>query len=580
MTNKELFINSYLNKITQNYGIDKDKAFEVFSIAAILDKSFDEVFNNIIIKGRNDGGIDGVYYLEDNGFYQMFVFQCKNRASLIPNEINKFRGDFRDLFIDGNRVSRGNISDIKPKIDEYLELTRKGFTIDHKLYFIFNGLINDTNYRNNITAFETYNNPGDNFFVIDGAELYDRIDILIKAQGRRNKVEFSFNPISSNIVPSDNQGLISFQITNVKAITCRISATELCKLVDKEIERNQRDEKLFSENIRGFLGLRNKTNKKIKETLDSEDPFNFPFLNNGITILCESLTVPKSPQAGSYIVPVVNPVIVNGLQTTKVIYEVYKNDEKKLTDVTLLIRLYETNDTALIDKITDATNTQSAINFRDKISNKDFTTYTKALFEANCIGYISKRGETFINNFSKQVGEAVESETVIKYWYATFYEKPEISKNSISKVLEDVYDATNMESPLDKLFNGDRNSPIYKQLLIAYKIYRFVQKMKSQKVNGSEFIAHADELLSYGVYKNVEGDFISVDDSDKMKDVYNEVYSIVEKIVKDEIELHNNQNKVFSFSSFFKSPKCRVEYNKEKSILEEDDIINKLLGMT
>ena len=44
----------------------------------------------------------------------------------------------------------------------------------------------------------------------------------------------------------------------------------------------------------------------MNKTLNSEDAVLFPFLNNGITIITEQITVPKSAQDGKYNLPVVN----------------------------------------------------------------------------------------------------------------------------------------------------------------------------------------------------------------------------------------------------------------------------------
>jgi hypothetical protein len=353
MSNKELFITTYIEKIAEKFSINKDKAFEIFSIATILDKTFDEIYADVIIPGPADGGIDGIYFDEQDGFYIMEIFQCKNSKKLSQNQLEKLKIDFAEVF----------------------------------------------------------------------------------EKGRRKEVKFTFNSQKSNISPKEPQAIISFSILNVKAVNFRMKALELCDLVDLEIETNGAEEKLFSENIRGFLGY-NKTNRKIKDTLnDTSESIYFPFLNNGITILCDEMQIPSNPQAGQYIVPVVNPVIVNGLQTTKVIYDIYKMDITKLEGVNITVRLYETKDQDLIAKITEATNTQTSINFRDKISNKDFQKYVKLLFENKGIAYISKRGEIFTNKLSKEMHESITSEKAIKFWYATYYEKPE-NYNKVAGISE------------------------------------------------------------------------------------------------------------------------------------------------
>jgi len=103
MSNKELFISTYLDKIAGKFDINKDQAFEIFSIAAILDKTFDEIYADVIIPGSADGGIDGIYFDEQDGFYVMEVFQCKNSPKLSQNQLEKLKQDFTEVFEKGRR---------------------------------------------------------------------------------------------------------------------------------------------------------------------------------------------------------------------------------------------------------------------------------------------------------------------------------------------------------------------------------------------------------------------------------------------------------------------------------------------
>ena len=68
MDNKQLFIDGYLNRISEQFNIDKNTAFEIFSIAAITERPFQEVYDDIQIRQKlagethlkgKDGGIDG-----------------------------------------------------------------------------------------------------------------------------------------------------------------------------------------------------------------------------------------------------------------------------------------------------------------------------------------------------------------------------------------------------------------------------------------------------------------------------------------------------------------------------------------
>jgi AIPR protein len=569
MSTKEMFINSYLDKISNRFNLSTDYSFEVFSISTVLDKGFDDVQNNIRSIGSKDGGIDGVYFEEFGSYYLMHVFQCKNSPKLKQNELDKFKNDVLDIFKNG--LDKPNTSDIKDKIEEYKNLTKLGYVIEIRMYFLYNGENNDPSNSGNSQMYLHYNKPNEDFEIWDSEQLFFKINDLVKAQNKRTDINFTFKPEKSNAILSDNQSLYTYTINNVSAVNFRIPALDLCELIDLEININKTQAYLFSQNIRGFLAFRSKANQKMKRTLDNpEESFYFPFLNNGITIISETLKLPSGPQSGVYNIPTKNPLIVNGLQTTRVIYTKYLENPNALQNVFINVRLYQTNDNILIERITDATNTQTPINFKDKISNKGFNDFTKELFENNNILYITKRGETFN---SLLFNESVQSETVLKFWYATFYEKPETAKNSISKVLEDVYDATNSENILKDLFSDNMKSPIYKQLLIGYKIYRKVIEMRKRDVE-NDFIKYADELLSYGIYKHLNNDFINIES--KLDTSYNVVLSVIKSIVNEELFVYTSDGRAFSYNSFFKNTKCRILYNSKANILENEDILSTL----
>jgi hypothetical protein len=571
---KDLFIQGYLERISKQFSITYDDAFEVFSIAVVLDKSFDEVYNEILIlnpennkSSSQDGGIDGVYF-EENGLQcTMYVFQCKNSKKLEQGKLDKFKDNYDELFVKGNTLP--NSKDLSSKIEEYKDLTKRGFIIKHQLYFLYNGNNNDNQTSNE--QLTNFYHKEDNFEVIDSKLLYDKVVRIIESSSRRKDIDFTFNPVNSNVVKGDNQALYSYVINDVKALNFRIQAIELCELIEKEINTNGGLDTLYSENIRGYLGYKPKANQKMQATLNNQiEKYYFPFLNNGLTLLCEKLTIPANTQMSKYVVQIKNPLIVNGLQTSRVIYDFYKKASEKLIDVYVNIRIYESSEKSLVDLITDATNTQTPINFKDKISNEDFNSITKELFRNNDINYLVKRGEIF-NQSNIWLHKSVPNETVLKFWYATYNGKPETAKNSISTVLEDIYDASKISNhPLNKLFNGDKNSEVYKQLLQSFFIYDFVQRKKKENINNPEYdhyvhLPYADELISYGIYKEIKENGFTQNFENEYKKVNEYVY----EIVTNEKEKYEKQKKPFSIASYFKKPQCRIDYNEKIDFLEE-----------
>lgn len=561
--NKELFIDSYLKRIEEKFSLKKDFAFEILAITALLDQSFDEVYQNISTlvngNGEHDGGMDGIFIDEDENECTMHVFQMKNGKGLGDNVLSKFINDYRNIFVYGNSTNIPLNSKVTSFLQRYTNIVSSGKIVDVKLYFVFSG----EKENNDQSIIQRHQEENDELTIYDINDLYDRIDNLISENKKRKNVDFSFMAEKSNIsLKKDPQALISFQIQNIKAINFRLKALDLCKLLDQEVEINKRIDTAFSDNIRGFLKY-NKTNKNIKETLESDYSEYFPFLNNGITIISEKVKIPNDMQAGYYPIETKNPVIVNGLQTTSVIYDIYQDDSTKLDGVYVLIRLYETSDPEIVDKITDATNTQSPISYRDKISNKNFIQYTKALFESYNIGFLAKRGDTFENSLSKQLKESIQSDTVFKFWYATFQELPEFSKNSKSKLLEEIFEASNDRThKLHNLFNGSKDSIIYDQLLKSYKIYKFIVQKRNENI-ANDFINYSDELISYGMYK-LDGDFESS---------YTQICNAISSIIEEEKQFLKGKNLTYSHNGYFKSAKSRYDLNKKMSFVEKNEAL-------
>jgi len=541
----------------------------------ILGKSYDEVVNEIWT-GKQDTegsecGFDGIFIDEENMI--IHVFQIKNSPNLKENELDKLETDYRKIFTEGNILNKKMSPEIKRVFDNYGNITKSGKVLKVKLYFVYNGENNSEQYQYNQDLFEKYNNPKKepSFEIIDSTKLYKQFDIL-QAVKRKVDLEFSFNPIKTNIEPYKNQGIFSFQLGQVNAVSFRMSALQLGKLIDQEIEKNGTKDFLFSENIRGFLGINQITNRKISETLkNKEQSFFFPFLNNGLTIICQKMNWTSELQNKTHIVRVTNPVIVNGLQTTNVIYQIYKEDRDLLEDVYLIVKLYETENQNLIDLITEATNTQSAINYRDQMSNKKFNKIAEDFFASKEVRYDSKRGDTIKNPLlDKGIKESISSELAIKFWYATYNKKPHIAKNSIKTVLREVFLATKYENKkLANLFSGNKESKIYEQLFTAYRIYKLIanKRKKFSKEDFSkdsesekDFVFQADEIIAYGVFRELEKNEKLKDFSNEdLKNAYMFAYHNVRQCVKKE---KNRKNGTYSHNKYFKSERCLEDYDE------------------
>lgn len=579
--NKELFLNGYIEKIATKFDIAKDLAFEILCLSSILDMSFDEVYDEASTlenkDGSHDGGFDGIYIDKDENI--LHIFQMKNKPTIGDNELTKFISNYENIFVRNNSAGIRLNKTVKAKVDEYISLIQNGEYFEVQLYFIFNGTKETTNKSQNLEVSQRFEAAQENLKILDSDDLFSRIESLVTINKKRKQHKFTFQAEKSNIsLKNDPQALISFSLLNVKAANFRLEALEICKLIDREIEINKSKDTLFSDNIRGYLGT-NKTNRSIRDTLLSEDAEYFPFLNNGITIIANRINMPKQMMVGYYPIESINPVIVNGLQTTNVLYDIYKRDSSRLEGVYVMVRLYETADAELIDKITNATNTQSPISFRDKISTKRFNDFTKELFESKGVGYLTKRGETFDNTLSKQMHESITNETVIKFWYATFFEKPTIARSSKSKVMEYCFTAVeDAKHPLHKLFNGDKNSSIYMQLFIAYKIYMQVANMRKSYIKEEieDFIFYADEFMSYGIYKLLKKNELLKTFEPLLGEYYHEIFDTIKAIVENEKVRLNALDMTYSHNEYFKSERAVSDLNEKMSFCETENKIENL----
>lgn len=111
--------------------------------------------------------------------------------------------------------------------------------------------------------------------------------------------------------------------------------------------------KLFEENVRDFLGVDADVNSEIAQTLKEEGKKSrFGLMNNGITIVASSVR-----PAGQKIY-IRDFQIVNGCQTSNVLATL---DESVDLSVSLMVKLIEASEPAVIDDIVRATNRQSKV---------------------------------------------------------------------------------------------------------------------------------------------------------------------------------------------------------------------------
>jgi len=153
------------------------------------------------------------------------------------------------------------------------------------------------------------------------------------------------------------------------------------------------DGRLFRRNVRQSLGISNKVNKAMRDTLvHPEKAKYFFFFHNGITALCREFTLSSDKRR----LRVRALSVVNGCQSLSTIYATSgKVTERGGTQGSVLLRLYEIPQDDLGEAISINTNSQSAVKARDLRSNDKYMRERKRRYELGVPGgyFITKRGE-------------------------------------------------------------------------------------------------------------------------------------------------------------------------------------------
>jgi hypothetical protein len=188
-------------------------------------------------------------------------------------------------------------------------------------------------------------------------------------------------------------------------------------LKDDELP-NQLNETIFDDNVRGYF-LNTPINRAITTTLThpNEQP-EFWLLNNGITILT------PSAQLKSGRLEIKDPQIVNGLQTSRRIFDYYKQGGG-LSDTDprrIIVRVITNEDPEIRDEIIRATNNQNKMPPEALISTSILHKQLDGYFAERDLYYDRRKGH--YKDQGKEIGKIISILTVIQAVVAIILRKP------------------------------------------------------------------------------------------------------------------------------------------------------------
>ncbi len=182
----------------------------------------------------------------------------------------------------------------------------------------------------------------------------------------------------------------------------------------------------------------------------------FWFLNNGVTMVCDSFDFTRDPD--NPVLKVKNAQIVNGCQTTVTLRDAH---EKKVLDsnVKVLLRVYSTDNPSLVEKITLTTNNQNKITDRDLRANDPVQRDIERIMSEKYDHFYERKNKQHKNLKGPAKKKVVPSPKAAQAYLAVVRAKPANARGYLGAIWSDHY---------GEIF---KNASVA-DLLVAYKIYQ------------------------------------------------------------------------------------------------------------
>jgi hypothetical protein len=476
----------------------KSLAFAYLCVKTMLDLDADEAFD-CLTEGGGDFGVDALHLTEEiDGEFIVTLFQSKyirnleGNSNFESNAIDDMINAIRHIFDPKAELGAINIR-LKSKVESARSMIRDGFIPRIRAIACNNGL------KWNRVAQEAIDRSG-----FGGQVTWEHVnhDVLISILQRVKPVDETLRLIGKANVEDMNFSRVCIG---------RIPVTEVYALMKNHGER------LLERNIRRYLGLHgNRVNEGIRSTLLSENPSNFYFFNNGLTLVCNDFSY-NGLQNSDYQVRVENLQIVNGGQTCMTIFktldEMNFQGIKFPTEATVLIRLYklpkENEDIVL--QITHATNSQNPVDLRDLRSNDQKQQQLENSIQSFGYAYRRKRMDGVTKPTDITSGTAAEA--ILAVWRMAPHQAKFLTREHFGKLYE-------------KIFTNDLNGA---QVITAVLLYRIAENHRKRPgENEPTYVRYASCFIAMQM-----GRRLLIDLGVELKDVdhrnFNKVKSLIEE---------------------------------------------------
>ncbi len=465
--------------------------FEHFAISELL-KDYaisDDEIDNGNVGGGNDGGCDGIYlFLNDElitpdqvetlsapkgSTLKLCVVQVKNELGFKEDAIMKWKTVSENLMNMSSSLSEYT-SRYSEQIIEAFSMFRDAVT---KLI------------RCQVKLRIQY------YYITLGTEVHpntqqqaEELKETVKRYYPAATVEVSFVGADAlmNMYYSESEMRIELGLADQpislsnKDYVALVNLGKYYKFITDDFANLRRS--FFEANVRDYQG-KNSVNTSIADTLKNSSNEDFWWLNNGVTILASEITLVTNKS-----VQLVNPEIVNGLQTSREIYNYFSSNPTALDTEkrNLLVRIIMPESEESRDNIIFATNNQTNIPKSSLRVTDPIHLQIEMYFKSRGLYY--DRRKNYYKNLRKKASDIIGVSFLAQCLISLVLRKPDFARARPSTLLTD-------DNTYKMLYEDNHDLDVF------YKAARIGQKVKNCLKMASELSpAEKSDVLFYLLY--------------------------------------------------------------------------------
>lgn len=465
--------------------------FEFFSASQILKNqglSDDEVDNGIVGKGL-DGGCDSIYLFLNNllitpdvvehisapkdSILEMIIIQSKKTTSFGEDAVMKWKtisGNLLDLSKTTTDFTARYNADILEAFTTFRDTYTRLITSRVKLKFRFYYATLASELHPNViqqaeelkdTIKGLFPNAVVEVTFVDSDTLFEMYNAVIE---NRVNLKFADIPISPNqknyVALVDLKSYFNFIVND-----------------EGDVRKS-----FFDSNVRDYQG-KNNVNSSISETLHRANDNDFWWLNNGVTVLASEATLVNNRE-----LQIVNPEIVNGLQTSMEIYNYFSENREALESEkrSILLRIIVPDNEESRDQIIFATKNQTNIPKATLRVTDPIHLQIEMYFKSRGLFY--DRRKNYYKNQGHKPAEIVGVSFLAQCLITIFLKKPDYARARPSTLLND-------EKTYNELYEKNNDLEVF------YRVALLGKKIQKNVRSGSDYSsAEKSDILYYVLY--------------------------------------------------------------------------------